>query len=82
MAWPDLITEPLVVSDHQILPEGSAIKGSVIEVQPARRLGRNGQLRILFHRVAPPNGLEQKVETNLEGAAVAKDEHLSGRSGK
>ena len=71
-----LITEPLVVSDHLILPEGSAIKGSVIEVQPARRLGRNGQLRILFHQVAPPNGLEQKVETNLEGVAVAKDQHL------
>jgi len=71
-----LITEPLVVSDHLILPEGSVIKGSVIEVQPARRLGRNGQLRILFHQVAPPNGLERRVETNLEGVAVAKDEHL------
>jgi hypothetical protein len=64
------------MSDHLILPEGSVIKGSVIEVQPARRLGHNGQLRILFHQVAPPNGLEQKVETNLEGVAVAKDEHL------
>jgi len=71
-----LITEPLVASDQLILPEGSAIKGSVIEVQPARRLGRNGQLRILFHQVAPPNGLEQKVEANLEGVAVAKDQHL------
>ena len=71
-----VITEPLVVSDHLILPEGSVIKGSVLQAQPARRLGRNGQLRILFHQVAPPNGLEQKVETNLEGVAVAKDEHL------
>ena len=71
-----LITAPLVVSDHLILPEGSVIKGSVVQAQPARRLGRNGQLRILFHQVAPPNGLEQKVETNLEGVAVAKDEHL------
>jgi hypothetical protein len=71
-----VITEPLVVSDHLILPEGSVIKGSVIEVAPARRLGRNGQLRILFHEVAPPNGIEQKVETNLEGVAVAKGEHL------
>jgi hypothetical protein len=71
-----LITEPLVVSDHLILPEGSVIKGSVLQAQPARRLGRNGQLRILFRQVAPPNGLEQKVETNLEGVAVAKGEHL------
>ena len=71
-----LITEPLVVSDHLILPEGSVIKGSVMQARPARRLGRNGQLRILFHQVAPPNGLEQKVETSLEGVAVAKGEHL------
>ncbi len=71
-----LITAPLVMSDHLILPEGSVIKGSVVQAQPARRLGRNGQLRILFHQVAPPSGLEQKVETNLEGVAVAKDEHL------
>jgi hypothetical protein len=71
-----LITEPLVASDHLILPEGSVIRGSVMQVQPARRLARNGQLRILFHEVAPPNGLEQKVVTSLEGVAVAKGEHL------
>ena len=71
-----LITEPLVASDHLILPEGSVIRGSVMQVQPARRLARNGQLRILFHEVAPPNGIEQKVVTSLEGVAVAKGEHL------
>lgn len=71
-----VITEPLVASDHLILPEGSVIKGSVIQVASARRLGRNGQLRILFREVAPPNGMEQRVETNLEGVAVAKGEHL------
>jgi hypothetical protein len=71
-----VITEPLVASNHLILPEGSLIKGSVMQVAPARRLGRNGQLRILFREVAPPNGIDQKVETNLEGVAVAKGEHL------
>lgn len=71
-----LITEPLVASDHLILPEGSLIRGSVMQVQPARRLARNGQLRILFREVAPPNGIEQKVVTSLEGVAVAKGEHL------
>jgi len=71
-----VITEPLVASHHLILPEGSVIKGSVMQVSPARRLGRNGQLRILFREVAPPNGIAQKVETNLEGVAVAKGQHL------
>ncbi len=71
-----LITQPLVVSDHLILPEGSVIRGSVMQVRPARRLARNGQLRILFHDVAPPDGIAQKVETSLDGVAVAKGEHL------
>jgi hypothetical protein len=71
-----MITEPLVVSDHLILPEGSVITGSVMQAQRARRLARNGQLRILFREVAPPNGLSQRVETSLEGVAVAKGEHL------
>jgi hypothetical protein len=71
-----VITEPLVVADHLILPEGSVVKGSVVQVQPARRMSRNGQLRILFHEVAPPNGIEQKVEASLEAVAVAKGTHL------
>src|SRR5205823_9850973 len=71
-----LITEPLVVSDHLILPEGSVIRGSVMQARPARRLARNGQLRILFHEVAPPDGVAQKVQTSLEGVAVAKGENL------
>lgn len=71
-----VITQPLVASDHLFLPEGSRLKGSVLQVRPARRLGRNGQLRIVFHRVVPPSGIEQKVEASLEGVHVAKGEHL------
>ncbi len=71
-----MITEPLVVSDHLILPEGSVITGSVMQAQRARRLARNGQLRILFREVRPPDGVAQRVETSLEGVAVAKGEHL------
>jgi hypothetical protein len=71
-----VLTEPLVASDHLILPEGSVIRGSVMQVQAARRLARNGQLRILFHEVAPPNGVAEKVQTSLEGVAVAKGENL------
>ena len=71
-----LTTQPLIVSEHLILPVGSVIKGSVIQVHPARHMGRNGQLRILFHQVTPPDGVEQKVQASLEGVAVAKGEHL------
>jgi hypothetical protein len=72
-----VISQPLVLSNHLFLPEGSHIKGSVLESRPARRLGRNGQLRIVFHQMVPPNGIQQTVEASLEGVAVAKGEHLS-----
>jgi hypothetical protein len=67
-----MITESVLTSEHLILPEGSVIRGSVTQAHPARRMARNGQLRILFHEVAPPNGLAEKVETSLDGVAVAK----------
>ena len=72
-----VISQPLVVSNRLFLPEGSHIKGSVLESRPARRLGRNGQLRIVFHQLVPPSGIQQTVEASLEGVAVAKGEHLS-----
>jgi hypothetical protein len=71
-----VISQPLVVSDHLFLPEGSQLRGSVLEVRPARRLGRNGQLRITFHQVVPPNGLEKQIEATLEGIDVSKGENL------
>jgi hypothetical protein len=71
-----VISQPLVVSDHLFLPEGSRLKGSVLEVRPARRLGRNGQLRITFHQVVPPSGIEREVEATLEGVDVTKGENL------
>jgi hypothetical protein len=72
-----VISQPLVVSGKLFLPQGSHIKGSVLQVRPARRLNRNGQLRIVFHQVIPLDGIEQKVEASLEGVEVAKGEHLS-----
>jgi hypothetical protein len=72
-----VISQPLVVSNQLFLPQGSHIKGSVLQVRSARRLNRNGQLRVVFHQVVPPDGIEQKVEASLEGVEVAKGEHLS-----
>ena len=71
-----VINQPLMVSNQLFLPEGSRLKGSVLEVRPARRLGRNGQLRITFHQVVPPSGVEEAVEGTLEGVDAAKGQNL------
>lgn len=72
-----VISQPLFASNQLFIPQGSRLKGAVLEVRPARRLGRNGQLRIVFHQVVPPGGIEQIIEASLEGVEVAKGEHLS-----
>ena len=71
------ISQPLVVDSHLCIPEGSELKGTVSQVRAARRFGRNGQLRISFHQVVPPNGLEQQIRSTLEGMDVAKGENLT-----
>jgi len=72
-----VMTEPLITNDQLVLPEGTLLKGSVLQVQPARRLHRNGQLRIVFHQIVPPKSAEQQVEASLEGVEVKDDENLS-----
>lgn len=72
-----VMTEPLITDSQLVLPEGTLLKGSVLQVQPARRLHRNGQLRIVFHQIVPPKSAEQQVEASLEGVEVKNDQNLS-----
>ena len=72
-----VINQPLFVSDRLFLPEGSRLRGTVLQSRPARRLGRNGHLRIAFHQLVPPGGVEQRVEASLEGVEAAKGGHLA-----
>ena len=68
-----VLSRPLFDGDRLILPQGSRLKGTVRQVQPARRMKRNGQLRIAFLELVPPDGIEQKVHATLEGVQAGKD---------
>src|ERR1700722_3482455 len=72
-----VMTEPLLTDSQLILPEGTLLRGSVLQVQPARRLHRNGQLRIVFHEIEPPKSAQQHVEASLEGVEVKNANNLS-----
>lgn len=72
-----MVSQPLIIENKLYLPEGSELKGTVLQVKPAHRFARNGQLRIAFHEVVPPNGIEQKIEATLEGLEVAQGENLA-----
>jgi type IV secretory pathway VirB10-like protein len=71
-----VLSRPLFDGKRLILPEGSLLKGSVLQVSPARRLKRNGQLRMTFRELTPPEGVTEKVEAALEAVEGAKDGNL------
>lgn len=68
-----VITRPLFDGNRLVLPQGSRLKGTVREVRAARWMKKNGQLRIAFQEVVPPDGLEQKVQATLMGVQASKD---------
>jgi type IV secretory pathway VirB10-like protein len=62
-----VLSRPLVSDGKLILPQGSVLKGSVVQVRPARHWKHNGQLRFVFRDLVLPNGVESKVEAMLQG---------------
>jgi hypothetical protein len=71
-----MLTRPLFDGDRLILPQGSILRGSVVQVERARHMSRNGQLRFVFHDLVLPHGLDQKVSTVLTGVQAGKTDHL------
>ena len=69
-------SRPLFDADRLILPQGTLLKGSVLQVRPARRLKRNGQLRIAFHELVLPSGSTFRVDTTLAGIAAGQTDSL------
>jgi hypothetical protein len=71
-----MLTRPLFDGDRLILPQGAILKGSIVQVEPARHMSRNGQLRFVFHDLVLPNGLDQKVSTVLAGVQAGETDNL------
>ncbi|MGC1418070.1 MAG: hypothetical protein WA817_22470 [Candidatus Acidiferrum sp.] len=71
-----VLSQPLFDGNRLVLPQGSLLKGSVVQVRPARHLSRNGQLRIVFHELVLPDGIEQKVEATLAGVQAGKGQDV------
>jgi hypothetical protein len=71
-----MVSKPVFDGDRLILPQGSILTGSVIQVAPAQRLHRNGQLRFVFHELILPDGMQDKVNATLEGVQAGKADDL------
>lgn len=71
-----VLSQPLFDGDKLILPQGSRLKGSVVQVQPARYMHHNGQIRLVFHQLVPPNGATHEVAASFEGVQAGAGAHV------
>ncbi len=71
-----VVSKPLFEGERLILPQGTLLHGSVLQVRPARRLKHNGELRIAFHQLELPNGSSFRVDTTLEGIQAGTSQTL------
>jgi hypothetical protein len=71
-----MLTEPLYSATHQlILPANTRLVGEVVKAQPALKLHRNGELRVVFERVETSEEAMQAL-SQLQQQARARAEHL------
>jgi hypothetical protein len=71
-----VLSQPLFDGDRLVLPQGSLLKGSVVQVQPARYLHHNGELRLVFHELVPPSGASEEVAASFEGVESGAGDHV------
>ncbi|HTR45773.1 MAG TPA: hypothetical protein VMM16_00100 [Verrucomicrobiae bacterium] len=71
-----IVSRPLFDGDRLIIPQGSFLEGTVIQAQPARHPGRNGQLRIVFREIHLESGVQRKVQATLAGVEAPKAQNL------
>ncbi|HVB85609.1 MAG TPA: TrbI/VirB10 family protein, partial [Candidatus Dormibacteraeota bacterium] len=71
-----IVSKPLFDGTRLVVPEGSLLKGKVLQVRAARRMAHNGQLRPVFHQLTLPDGIQQKVDASLAGLQAGKTQSL------
>jgi hypothetical protein len=71
-----VLSQPLLDGDRLVLPQGSPLKGSVVQVEPARHLHHNGQQRLVFHELFPLSGAPEEVAASFEGVQSGEGDHV------
>ncbi len=72
-----IVSRPILDGGKLILPQGSRLEGTVVQVQAAHHPARNGELRIVFRDLKLPDGVDEKVAASLEGVESAKRNNVS-----
>lgn len=71
-----VLSRPLFDGESLVLPTGSSLKGSVLQAKPSGKMHQNGQLRIVFHVLDPPECTVRRVNAIPVGVGAPKSQHL------
>lgn len=72
------VTRPLFTTGHSLLiPEGSRLRGEIVDARAARRFHRNGKVLFVFRQVQMPGGAAQGIQGYLEGVEADLDAHVA-----
>lgn len=72
-----VVSRPEFDGTRLVVPQGSVLKGTVVQVEPARMPGRNGKLRIVYHQLELPGGTQEKVDAILAGVQADSAANMS-----
>jgi hypothetical protein len=72
-----VIARPLFDDGRLIYPQGTLLKGTVLQARPAGYMSRSGQLRIVFHDVVLQDGVASKIQASLEGVQSASAQNVA-----
>jgi hypothetical protein len=72
-----VISRPFFDDGRLIYPQGTLLKGTVLQARRAGYLSRSGQLRIVFHDVVLQDGVATKVQASLEGVQSASGQNVA-----
>jgi hypothetical protein len=71
-----VIARPLFDDGRLIYPQGTLLKGTVLQARPAGYMSRSGQLRIAFHDVVLQDGVASKIQASLESVQSASAQNV------
>jgi hypothetical protein len=71
-----VISRPLFDGDRLIYPQGTLLKGTVLQARRAGYMSRSGQLRIVFHDVVLEDGVATKIQASLESVQSASGQNV------
>jgi len=72
-----VISRPLFDDGRLIYPQGTLLKGTVLQARRAGYMSRSGQLRIVFHDVVLQDGVATKIQASLEGVQSASGQNVA-----